>query len=147
MVLELLQFQNNHIFVLMINIFAHNICWHIFLFFFKFVFIVMVTWFIIWNYQWSTSWVCLYNVNISNHCGWIIIVEFLYNDVMRRPCNGVIIRFGCTSPIKCDDLYFICLFNDKLIVGSSCGRWSNIDWVELTFKGTFMIFLFILYCP
>jgi hypothetical protein len=56
-------------------------------------------------------------------------------------------RFKQTLPIKYGDLYYIRLFNDRPIVASSWGRWSNIDWVELILDGTFIIFPYMLYCP
>jgi hypothetical protein len=60
-------------------------------------------------------------VNISNH-GWIEILEYLYNGVLRKSRKVVIIRFGCTLLVKYGDLYSIHLLNDKRIVVSSCGR-------------------------
>jgi hypothetical protein len=94
------------------------------------------------------GWVFLDNVNASNHFGFIVILEWFYNNMlMKISCNVNIIRLGCTFTIKYGDWYSnICLFKDRPIVTSWCGRLGNIAWVELTLDRNFIIIFFILYC-
>jgi hypothetical protein len=70
-----------------------------------------------------------------------------YNLYIKKSCKAIKIRFGRTLFIKYGDLYFICLFNDKPIVISSCGKQGKIDWVKFTFTGTFILLPLILYWP
>lgn len=66
------------------------------------------------------GWVFLDNVNASNHFGFIVILEWFYNNMlMKISCNVNIIRLGCTFTIKYGDWYSnICLFKDRPIVTS-----------------------------
>lgn len=88
------------------------------------------------------GWVFLDNANTSTHFGLIVILEWFYNNMlMKISCNINIIRLGCTFPIKYGDWHSnICLFKDRPIVASWCGRWGNIAWVELTLERNFILY-------